>query len=107
MAGTKRQCPKCSITLTRYQWSRLWWMSSVLSGRLVQPCTECGTLLRLSAMTLVASAGAIGLLITSVALFLNYSRLLLIVALLLTIVILVGVMGTRVETAPLADRKEL
>jgi CHASE2 domain-containing sensor protein len=82
-------------------------MSSVLSGRLVQPCSECGTLLRLSAMTLVASAGAIGLLITSVSLFLNYSRLLLIVALLLTVVILIGVMGTRVETAPVADRKEI
>jgi hypothetical protein len=100
MGAVKRECPKCGVRLTRYQWSRLWWMSSVLSGRLIQPCSECGTLLRLSAMTLVASTAAIGVVIVAISLFLNYSRLLLIIALLLTVVMLVGVMGTRVEKAP-------
>lgn len=100
MATTKKQCPNCHVTLTRYQWSRLWFMSSVLSGRLIQPCAECGTLLRLSAMTLLSSLGALGLLITAAGLFFWYTPILLVLALIFTLVILVGVMGTRVETAP-------
>jgi hypothetical protein len=98
--ATKRQCPKCSVTLTKYEWSRLWWMSSVLSGRLVQPCSECGTKLRLSSMTLVTSAGALGLIGTSVSLFFYRSPVLLIVALVCAVVILFGVLGTRLEVAP-------
>lgn len=98
--ATKRQCPNCSVTLTKYQWSRLWWMSSVLSGRLVQPCSECGTKLRLSSMTLVTSAGALGLIGTSAALFFYSSSILLIPALVFALVILFGVLGTRLEVAP-------
>lgn len=103
MATTKRQCPNCRVTLTRYEWSRLWWMSSLLSGRLVQPCSECGTKLRLSSMTLLASAGALGLIGTSVAVFLAYTPKLLILALVFALVILFGVLGTRLEVAPSLD----
>ena len=30
-----RQCPECGVKLTRYEWSKLWWMSGLMSGRLV------------------------------------------------------------------------
>lgn len=100
MAGVRKQCPNCQVTLTRFQWSKLWFMSSVLSGRLIQPCAECGTLLRLSSMTLLTSLGAMGLLVTAVGLFMSYTPWLLIIALIFTLIILTGVMGTRVETAP-------
>src|SRR4051812_28470521 len=98
MAGTRKECPNCKITLTQFRWSKLWWMSSVLSGRLVQPCAECGTLLRLSSMTLVTGIASLGLGITSVALVVTKYPVLLIVALLCTVLILVGVLGTRIET---------
>jgi hypothetical protein len=100
VATMKKQCPNCKVTLTRFQWSKLWWMSSMLSGRLVQPCAECGTLLRLSSMTLVTVIGAIGLLVTSVALVITKYSMLLIVALVCALVVLIGVMGARVETVP-------
>jgi len=100
MAMTKRQCPNCNVTLTRYEWSRLWWMSSMMSGRLVQPCSECGTKLRLSSMTLVTGFAALGLIGSSVAVFLTRQPLLLFASLVFAIVILVGVLMTRVETAP-------
>ena len=97
---TRKQCPNCEVTLTRYQWSRLWFMSSLLSGRLIQPCGECGTLLRLSAMTILSSLGVLGLFASAAGLFMTYSPWMLIFALLFTLIILVGVLGTRVETAP-------
>lgn len=97
---TRKQCPNCHVTLTRYQWSRLWFMSSLLSGRLIQPCHECGTQLRLSAMTVLASLGAFGLLASAVGLFMTYSPWLLICALLSTLTMLIGVLGTRIEQAP-------
>jgi hypothetical protein len=98
MDTTKKQCPNCKVTLTRFQWSRLWWMSSGLSGRLVQPCTECGTLLRLSSSTLVAGLASVGLLVTSVSLIVTMYPMLLIVALVFALILLVGVLGTRIET---------
>lgn len=100
MAAATKQCPACRVTLTRYQWSKLWFMSSLLTGRLIQPCAECGTLLRLSSMTLLSSLGALGLLVSAVGLFTYRSPWLLILALVCTIVMLIGVMGTRIETAP-------
>lgn len=99
MRTTRKQCPNCHVTLTRYQWSRLWFMSSLLSGRLIQPCQECGTELRLSAMTVLASLGAVGLLASAVGLVLTYSPWVLICALLSTLTMLIGVLGTRVEAA--------
>ena len=99
MAATKRQCPNCKVTLTRPEWSKLWWMSSGLSGRLVQPCSECGALLRLSSSTLVVILAAIGLFTTSTALVVTRYRMLLIVALGCALFLLIGVLGTRVETA--------
>lgn len=98
MSATRKQCPECKVTLTRYEWSRLWWLTSGLSGRLVQPCSECGALLRLSAMRVLTVLGAIGLLGSSIARFVNESDELLILALGCSILTLVGVLSTRVET---------
>lgn len=100
--STMRKCPSCSVTLTRYEWSRLWWMSSVLSGRLVQPCKECGVLIRLSALTLLTGVGAVGLIITAGLLFRWQSIWLLLLALGFAVTILIGVLGTRLETVPSA-----
>ena len=97
MNPTKRQCPECKVTLTRYEWSRLWWVSSGMSGRLVQPCSECGALLRLSGMRLLTGLGALGLLGSSIARFANESQALLVLALVFAIFIFVGVLSTRVE----------
>jgi hypothetical protein len=97
---TKRQCPNCNITLTRYQWSKLWWMSSLMSGRLVQPCNECGAKLRLSSMTLVSSTAAIGLIAAAVLYLMYQSSFLLFAALGLLLVILFATLATRIEVAP-------
>lgn len=96
----KRQCPNCNITLTRYQWSKLWWMSSLMSGRLVQPCAECGAKLRLSSMTLVASAAAVGVIAAAVLYLMYQSAIFLLAALGLLLVILFATMATRIEVAP-------
>jgi hypothetical protein len=69
-----------------------------MSGRLVQPCSECGALLRLSAMRIFTFVGALGLLATSLALSVNRSESLLIVALVFSVLVFVGVVTTRVET---------
>jgi len=93
----KKRCPQCKVTLTRYQWSQLWWVSSGMSGRLVQPCPECGALLRLSAMRLCTALGALGLLASSIALSISRSDAMLVVALVFSILIFVGMISTRVE----------
>jgi hypothetical protein len=97
---TRRQCPECGVKMTRYQWSRLWWMSSFMSGRLVQPCADCGARLRLSSMTMISSVSAIGLAGVAVAYVLYPSNTLLMVALALLLVILFAMMATRVESMP-------
>ena len=98
MNPTKKHCPECKVTLTRYEWSRLWWVSSGMSGRLVQPCSACGALLRLSAMRLLTGVGAVGLLASGVARFVSESEALLVLALVFSILTLAGVVSTRVET---------
>ncbi|HUL74086.1 MAG TPA: hypothetical protein VLT86_13350 [Vicinamibacterales bacterium] len=98
--STIRQCPNCNVTLTRYEWSKLWWMSSIMSGRLVQPCKECGALMRFSALTLLTGVGALGLIVTAALLFKFPSIWLRLIALAFAVIILVGVMGTRLETVP-------
>lgn len=90
MASIKKHCPKCNVTLTQFSWSRLWWMSSMLSGRLVQPCAECGTLLRFSSMLLVSALASVGLVVASVALIVTKYPMLFIVALVCAVLILVG-----------------
>jgi hypothetical protein len=100
---SKRECPNCHVTLTRYQWSKLWWMSSVMSGRLVQPCDECGSRLRLSSMTLVSSAASIGLIGVAIAYLMYQNKILLFAALALLLVILVAMMATRVEILPVME----
>ncbi len=97
-----RTCPSCSVTLARHDWSKLWWMSWSFTGRLVQPCRECGALIRFSALTLLTGVGAIGLMLTA-ALFVKFQSVwLLVLALVSAVVILVGVLGTRLETVTLA-----
>ena len=97
-----RQCPECGVKLTRYQWSKLWWMSGVMSGRLVQPCVECGAKLRMSSMALVSSTAALGLIVTAVLLFVYpaLNTYLYFVALALLLIILVAMLATRIESIP-------
>lgn len=96
----QRQCPECRVTLTRFQWSQLWWVTSGLSGRLVHPCAECGAMLRLSAMRQITALGALGLIGASVAIVAGASPSLAIAAALVAaIVMLGGMLGTRVEAA--------
>ena len=97
MAAIRKHCPTCHVTLTKFGASRLWWMSSVLSGRLVQPCAECGTLLRLSSMTLLTGMATFGLVVTSVGLILTRYPMLLILALACAVLLLVGLLAIRVE----------
>lgn len=98
--GNRRQCPECRVSLTKYEWSRLWWMSSVMSGRLVQPCSECGAQLRLSSMVLLSTTSAIGLIGTALAYVINPFTPLLTIALVLLGLMLFSMMSTRLEMAP-------
>jgi hypothetical protein len=104
LTGNRRQCPECRVTLTRYEWSRLWWMSSVMSGRLVQPCSECGARLRLSSMALLSTTCAIGLIGTALLYLFNPVNMLLVIALVLLGLMLFSMMATRLETAPSIPR---
>lgn len=97
---TKKECPTCHVTLTRYHWSKLWWMSSLMSGRLVRPCDECGARLRLSSMTLVSSGASLALMGTAVAYLLYPTPILLLAAIGLLLVILASMAATRVEVLP-------
>jgi hypothetical protein len=102
--GNRRQCPECRVTLTRYEWSKLWWMSSMMSGRLVQPCPDCGARLRMSAMVLLSTTSAIGLIVTAVAYISNPFTPLLGIALVLLGLVLFSMMSTRLESAPATPR---
>ena len=102
--GNRRQCPECKVTLTKYEWSRLWWMSSVMSGRLVQPCPECGARLRMSAMVLLSTTAAVGLIGTAVIYVMNPHASLLAIALVLLGLMLFSMMSTRLEMAPSTPR---
>jgi hypothetical protein len=96
--SSHRQCPECGVKLTRYEWSKLWWMSSGMSGRLVQPCSECGAKLRLSSMALIAGLSSVGLIVTALTYVFYPTSVLLFIAVALLLVILVAMMVTRVET---------
>jgi len=95
-----RECPQCGVKLTRYEWSKLWWMSGLMSGRLVQPCHECGARLRMSSMALVASFAALGLIVTSVLYGIYQQKLMLIIALGLLLILLIAMLATRIESVP-------
>jgi len=95
-----RECPQCGVKLTRYEWSKLWWMSGLMSGRLVQPCAECGTRLRMSSMSLVSGTASVGLLITAGLYPFYQESILLFIALALLLVILVSILATRIEVLP-------
>jgi hypothetical protein len=100
VSATRRQCPDCGVKLTRPQWSKLWWMSGMMSGRLVQPCAECGAKLRMSSMALVSSISSAGLIGVSTLYFFYPTKPLLFVALTLLLVIFVAMLITRIETVP-------
>jgi hypothetical protein len=102
----KTQCPACNVTLTRYEWSRLWWLSPGMSGRLVQPCRECGALLRLSAMRVFTAMGALGLIATAVARIFSDSEAFLVLALVFATLIWVGMASTRVEAVMRMSRHQ-
>lgn len=104
VSGSRRQCPQCRVTLTKYDWSRLWWMSSVMTGRLVQPCPECGARLRLSSMALLSTTSAIGLIATAVLYMLYPVLPLLAIAVVLLLLMLFSMLATRLETAPSSPR---
>ncbi|HXT71133.1 MAG TPA: hypothetical protein VN700_15325 [Vicinamibacterales bacterium] len=102
--GNRRQCPECRVTLTRYEWSKLWWMSSVMSGRLVQPCSECGAALRMSAMVLLSTLSALGLIAVAGIYVFNPITPLLAIALVLLGLMLFSMMTTRLEMVPSTRR---
>jgi hypothetical protein len=75
-------------------------MSSMMSGRLVQPCHECGARLRLSAMALLSTVSALGL-ITAAVLYIVYQQsALLWISLVLLLLLLISLLGTRLESLP-------
>lgn len=102
--GNRRQCPECRVTLTRYEWSKLWWMSSMMSGRLVQPCPDCGARLRMSAMVLLSTTSAIGLIVTAAAYIYSPVTTLLSIAIVLLALMLFSMMSTRLELSPQVPR---
>jgi hypothetical protein len=102
LVGNQRQCPQCGVKLTKYEWSKLWWMSSGMSGRLVQPCQECGAKLKLSSMALISSLASLGLIITAISYLFYPASVLLFIALALLLVILVAMLATRIESVPAA-----
>lgn len=103
-SNNRRQCPECRVTLTRYEWSKLWWMSSIMSGRLVQPCPECGARLRLSAMALLSTTSAVGLIVLALVYIFNPMMPLLAIALVFLALMLFSMMRTRIEMAPSTPR---
>ena len=100
VSATKRQCPECGVKLTRPQWSKLWWMSGMMSGRLVQPCAECGAKLRMSSMALVSSLASAGLIVLAVLYIFYRNMNLLFIALTLLLVIFIAMLVTRIESVP-------
>jgi uncharacterized membrane protein YdfJ with MMPL/SSD domain len=80
-------------------------MSSMMSGRLVQPCPDCGARLRMSAMVLLSTTSAIGLIVTAIAYVYNPLMPLLAIALLLLGLVLFSLMSTRLESAPATPRR--
>ena len=103
-SSNRRQCPECRVTLTRYEWSKLWWMSSIMSGRLVQPCAECGACLRMSAMVLLSTMSAVGLIADAGIYVFDPSTPLLAIALVLLGLMLFSMMTTRLEMVPATRR---
>ena len=100
-AGTnRRQCPECHVKLTRYEWSRLWWMSGMMSGRLVQPCHECGAKLRMSSMALVSGISSVGIIGVAIMYAVYQTPILLFIALTLLLVLFTAMFVTRLEIAP-------
>jgi hypothetical protein len=75
-------------------------MSGMMSGRLVQPCAECGAKLRMSSMALVSSLASVGLIGVAGFYIFYPHRNLLFVALTLLLVIFVAMLVTRIETVP-------
>ena len=74
-----------------------------MSGRLVQPCTECGARLKLSAMALLTTLSALGLIATSVIYLFYQDNYLLWIALVFLLLMLIAMLATRLEAVPQAS----
>ena len=74
-----------------------------MSGRLVQPCTECGARLKLSSMALLTTISAFGLIGTSVIYLFYQDNYLLWIALVFLLLMLIAMMATRLEAVPQAS----
>ena len=68
----------------------------------MQPCSECGARLRLSSMALLSTISALGLIGVSVMYLVYREKVLLYIALVLTLLMLVAMLSTRLEKAPSA-----
>jgi hypothetical protein len=75
-------------------------MSARMSGRLVQPCSECGARLRLSSMAVLSTMSALGLIGTALAYVFYPHSAMLIIALVFLLLILIASWATRIEAAP-------
>ncbi len=94
----KSQCPRCKAML---RWLELWRMSSVLKWRAAAPCPRCGTPLRRSAMTYLTNVASVGLIGFVMAHFVYPdSRWIAPLVLGFAVVMFVGAVSTRLETAP-------
>ena len=96
----RRQCPDCGVKLTRYEWSRLWWMSGMMSGRLVQPCHECGAKLRMSSMAVASVISSLGIIAVAIMYAIYRTPYFLLIALTLLLVLFIAMLVTRIEIVP-------
>ena len=82
------------------RWLELWRMSSVLKSRAAAPCPRYGTPLRRSAMAYLTNVASIGLIGAVIALFVYpNSPWLAPLVLAFAVVMFVGAVATRLETA--------
>jgi len=72
----------------------------MMSGRLVQPCHECGATLRLSSMALLSTLSALGLILTAILFLVYQQSALLVIAAVLLVILLISMMRTRIESLP-------
>ena len=71
-----------------------------MSGRLVQPCTECGARLKLSSMALLTTLSAFGLITTAIIYVFYQDNYLLWIALVFLLLMLIAMLATRLEAVP-------
>lgn len=93
----RKECPKCRASIG---WSERLRMSRILRRRASAPCPGCGTPLRYSATQYLSHVAALGLIASSLVLWAYDAVWLAWVNLPLSILLLAGVLATRLEAAP-------